>query len=198
MAMRAVAFIILILTLPMTVHAQLFGVRGGLNISDQRYRIEGERITDESSPGIFFNIGISYEKVLSANQGIMGELFYSGEGASGTADQGIMRLHYLQLPILYYYQWPSGLRLYAGPSLSYLLNARANSHGFGTDRRDAYENYMLGITAGARYRIGQGWSAGARYTRGLSDFLNRDFYTFDLRSHTDTFQLYAAFTFQPL
>jgi hypothetical protein len=107
-----------------------------------------------------------------------------------------MKLNYLVLPISYYYEWPSGFRIIGGPVFSYLLNARANSHGFATDRRDAYENFVFSIGAGADYAISPGFRLGLRYNRGISDFLNRDFYSFDLRSHTDSLQLYLAWIFK--
>nr|WP_255647442.1 porin family protein [Fulvivirga sedimenti] len=173
------------------------GIKGGLNISNQRYRIEGERVSNESGPGISIHAGLLYERELSRNGSVMLELLYSAEGASESGDQGSLRLNYLQLPVMYAYR-RNWFKVYAGPVFSYLLNVRSNSHGFGSDRRDAYENFTLSVAAGAEAELSGGLRLGTRYVYGLSNFLNQDFYSFDLRSHTDTFQVYVSFTFIPI
>ncbi len=178
--------------------AQSFGIKGGLNLSTQRYRIEGQQIEDDSRARWAYHLGFEYEQQVNERSGFMLELLYSAEGAGGSDGQGVMKLNYLNLPALYYYQWPSGFRLYGGAVIGYLLNVRTNSHGFGTDRRDAYENFVLSAAVGSEYVLNEGWRIGARYNRGISDFLNRDFYSFDLRSHTDTFQVYLIFNFRIL
>jgi len=193
-----IVLLILFATCP-GIFAQTVGIKGGLNVSDQRYRIEGERIEDDSDNRLAYHLGLIYEQRIDSRTGIMAELIYSAEGASkGSDGQGVMKLNYLNVPVSYFYEWPFGLRFYGGPVIGYLLNVRTNSHGFGTDRRDAYENFVFSLAAGAEYNLGGGWRTGVRYRRGISDFLNRDFYTFDLRSHTDALQVYVAFTFRLL
>lgn len=172
------------------------GIKGGLNVSSQRYNIDGQQSTNTSAAKIAFHLGALYEYEISEKNGIQPELFYSLEGARSDEDGGSMNLSYLKLPVLWYFIVSDGFRLLIGPEFAYLLNARANSHGFGADRRDAYENFIFNVSGGAEYNINGGWRLGVRYSRGLSNFLNRDFYTFDLRSKTDTFQFYTAFVFQ--
>ncbi len=186
---------LVVLTLP-GLSQSIVGAKGGINISNQRYRIEGERVSNDSDPRISIHGGVMYERELSNKTSVMLELLYSAEGA-GKGNEGSLRLNYIQLPVLYAYRinW---LKLYGGPAFSYLINVRSNSHGFGSERRDAYENFTLSLVAGAEAELSGGFRTGIRYVYGISNFLNQDFYSYDLRSHTDTFQLYVSFTFIPI
>jgi hypothetical protein len=130
------------------------------------------------------------------SHGIQPELFYSLEGSRAGDFGGSMNLSYLKLPVLWYFDVGEAFRLLVGPEFAYLLNARANSQGFASDRRDGYENFVVSGALGFEYLLKSGFNVGVRYSRGLSNFLNNDFYTFDLRSKTDTFQLYTAFVFR--
>lgn len=172
------------------------GLKAGMNLSSQRYLIDGIRASDDSGNKVAFHIGILYEKSFNPRHGLQPELIYSLEGARATETDGNMNLSYLKLPVLWFFQPSDLIRFLIGPEFAYLLNARANSHGWGTDREDAYENFVVNVAGGVEYLSATGLRLGVRYSRGLSNFLNREFYTLDLRSKTDTFQLYAAFVFK--
>ena len=172
------------------------GIKGGLNISTQRYRTDGDDIVPDNRAKIAFHLGILYQHAVGDFHGVQPELFYSLEGSRAGEFGGSMNLSYLKLPVMWYFDLGEEFRVLIGPEFAYLLNARANSQGFASDRRDGYENFVVSGALGVEYLFGSGVHLGVRYSRGLSDFLNNDFYTFDLRSKTDTFQLYTAFVFR--
>lgn len=95
-------------------------------------------------------------------------------GASATAT---LQSHYIDMPVLLKAEVAKGLRIYAGPQVSYLvkdnLNLRAGALGFdllntNMDVTDQFKKVDMSLVGGVGYTFDNGLSIEAGYDHGLS------------------------------
>ncbi len=118
---------IFIMILPIGLYAQVFGVRGGLNLSKMTMKSEDMDLSDdfEIKPGL--HIGPTVEFPLSENSSIEAALLLSQKGIKDsykeTYDGGyyeskmVLNLWYIDIPILYKYKFQIGDKIQLFPAL---------------------------------------------------------------------------------
>ncbi|MGH2565623.1 MAG: porin family protein, partial [Ginsengibacter sp.] len=125
--MKKIPVLIISLCLLLNAHAQqpLFGVKGGVNISDLHY---GNNTTTNSKVGL--NFGVLAHIHASKTWAIQPEVIYSLEGASSKIMTGgtiRTNLNYINIPVLLQYMFDNGFRFEGGPQLNFLLNAKTKT-----------------------------------------------------------------------
>lgn len=186
--MRKIIFSILFSILyTAIVHAQ-FGVNGGLNISNMR----GSEIQNNKSKA-GFHIGMFYQVPLSGSFALQPEVSYSGEGArtSYNGSDQKYNLNFMNLSLLFRYNFEGSFNLATGLQYGVLLSAKLKSGGNTSDLKNLIRNtnYSWVITAG--YELPSGLGFYGRYNLGISD-IEKDSQRGSLKA--STFQLGVRYT----
>ena len=147
-----------------------FGAKAGVNFAS----INGDD-TEEFDMRTSFHIGAVAEFLFSERFSLQPELIYSSQGAK-MSDEGfdfIIKLNYINLPIMAKYYVTEGLSLEVGPQFGLLLSAKAKSEFDGEseeeDIKDDLNDFDFGINFGAGYKLENGLSFTARYNYGFSN-----------------------------
>jgi hypothetical protein len=145
-----------------------FGVKGGLNVST----LTGE-YEDDTKSLIGFHVGGFAEIKVIERLAIQPELLFSTQGArfEGVGnDKYDGKLNYLNIPVLAKFYVTKQFTVEAGPQIGFLLSAKIE----GEDVKDFYKSTDFGFNFGAGYNFTDNFSAGIRYTVGLSGVYDND------------------------
>lgn len=96
----------------------------------------------------------------------------------GNPINGKVVLTYINLPVLYSYQFTNGIYVEAGVQPGLLVSAKDKYNGNSDDFKDAVKSFELGIPVGGGYRFNNGLGLGVRIIPGI---MNLD----DTGSETD-------------
>lgn len=181
-----------------------FGIKGGFNLADLR---GGDRDTyeDRLSNLKTYHVGAYAQFGLNDKVSIQPEILFSRKGydeqqlAPGSATpppQVETRLDYIQVPVLFVYNFLDNVSLHVGPQASLLVRAKYA----GTDKSISgagLHSLDYGVVGGLEARIGPA-RVGARYDMGLADVYkdtseaSKTFYK-DVKN--GTFQVYVGVGF---
>ena len=156
-----------------TVQAQKvsFGIKGGLNI----YDIHNTNNIDYT-PVVGFHVGGLAHIHLTKHFALQPELVYSANGANYkyTNNDTRISLGYINMPVLLQYMFASGLRLQAGPQVSFLVHAVSRNNSIKENIIDDLNTVDFGLATGASYQVpNTGFGFDARFNLGLTD-INKD------------------------
>ena len=145
-----------------------FGVRGGLNHTDQAAKEYD--IKQETVPRISFHVGALVEYAFNDVVLMDAGLTYSNQGYKTKIGDGKVIDHTLNLPVWFKYDF-AGFRpkagIYAGYILSQQLKGNGNSR---TVDSDSYNHFDYGIGLGAEYNLpNNGLFFEASYNSGLAN-----------------------------
>jgi hypothetical protein len=150
------------------VHAQIFGIRGGVNIANLTITSQGTDIASNSVTG--FHLGPVADFKLKKNLHLNTGLLYSSKGykISLDAESTTYKMNYLDVPLNLAYNFPLGNKSYAfiqsGPYLGYVINGKLI---FGSES----EAIKIGEGGLKRYDLGLGFGAGLGF-RSFTASLN--------------------------
>ncbi len=162
--------------LSVSLFAQSFGVRAGVNISNVKIKSQGFSVMPTANAGI--NAGIFVNFPIALNVSIQPELAYSGMGfkVSSSGIDSTESTGYIVLPLLVRVKIPTtGLSFFAGPQYGVLISAKDKTGGESTDVKDAYKTGDFSAIAGLEYSLKFGLFLSARYQAGLSNVSKGDF-----------------------
>ena len=162
-----------------------FGVKAGLNISSWT----GDD-ADGASSLTGFNAGGLVNIPISSMFSVQPEVTYSGEGVK--FDGGKYTTNYINIPVLFQYNNPSGFFAHVGPQIGILASAKSKPEGGGsTDAKDAFKSTNFSAVIGAGYKLANGLGFNARYNLGLANIIDVD----EVSVKTSVFQVGAFFAF---
>lgn len=169
------------------------GLKAGLNIANM-YSSEGENPTAR----LGFHLGGYLQVPMSEELYFQPEALYSSMGAKETFDDSyndgfnevrekgefVAKLNYLSFPLLFGYKFGQ-VSLFAGPTLSFLLNAKGKYDvtvyvdgdevlsESGTQKLKEAKDLDFGLNIGLGYDFGP-VNASARYYAGLANVVDND------------------------
>ncbi|UOG74608.1 PorT family protein [Hymenobacter tibetensis] len=182
-----------------------FGIKGGFNLADLR---GGDRSTyeDRLSNLKTYHVGAYAQFGFNDKVSIQPEILFSRKGyddrlaipvgSSAPATVRETRLDYIQVPVLFVYNFLDNVSVHVGPQASLLVRAKYA----GTDKSISgagLHSLDYGVVGGLEARIGPA-RVGARYDMGLADVYkdtseaSRSFYK-DVKN--GTFQVYVGVGF---
>ncbi|PTM08209.1 MAG: PorT family protein [Bacteroidetes bacterium] len=135
-----------------------FGIKGGLNLAT---------LSDNGSGLNFrpaFHFGIVSEYRISDNFSIQPELLYSSQGQKYHGGL-VLKLNYLNLPIMANYLVSENIFIEAGPQFGVLLSAKEGNESI----KDTYRDIDFGFNLGLGYKFEGGLSFNARYYFGIAN-----------------------------
>jgi opacity protein-like surface antigen len=148
-----------------------YGIKGGLNLATVRYLND-----DNSKARIGFNVGALVEIPLQDNLFLRPEVLYSSKGFAYSATQysreGVMKLNYVNIPVLFGIRPSPKVALMAGPELGFLQKAVSKSQGIKTDMTNFYRHFDVGFDLGAGYNFSKFFGVEGRYNYGFKDLVN--------------------------
>ncbi|HVU84240.1 MAG TPA: porin family protein [Puia sp.] len=144
-----------------------FGVKAGANFST----FTGDN-TDDAKTKVGFNAGALVALPLFNEFSLQPEVVYSGQGFK-VSDQGIsgtFNANYLNVPVLFKYNNPTGFFLQTGPQIGFLMSAKVKSGGQTEDEKDLFNSTDFSWAFGLGYLV-KSVNVGidARYNLGLSN-----------------------------
>jgi hypothetical protein len=180
--MRKILTVIILLLFVNVAKAQTFGAKGGINFSTHTGEASEFFETRTSYVvGVFFRFPLLNEFILQP------ELLFSSQGAKiaeleltdelGNPIGGygaVLKLNYLNVPLLAKYYFTESLSIHAGPQIGYLLAAKSEIKSQDmddgeTDIKDAYKNIDVAVVFGIGYELKTGIGFDVRYNVGLNN-----------------------------
>jgi len=155
----------------LSVHAQNFGIKGGLNVANVPNYGDNNRISG--------NIGFYLNSKINRSWAVQPEILYSGEGVRYyTAPYGgenTLALSYIQIPIMFQYSFVQNFYLEFGPQIGILANASVkDDNNNNTNVNGDYNKLALSLGAGVGMHATRQLGFFARYNFGLTDITNGD------------------------
>jgi outer membrane immunogenic protein len=149
-----------------------FGISAGINVANMTFKSQGVSASFTSVVG--FKGFVFYDVPLGSSFSLQNELGYDGMGTKftdpNTGDQFSEAVNYLTLSILPKYNVQhTGLSFFAGPSISFLLNAKSTGGGTSQSDTDTYNSVDLFGVIGTEYFFPGGFGITARYMGGLTN-----------------------------
>jgi len=144
-----------------------FGVKAGANFST---------FTGDNSEGVKtkvgFNGGAFVALPLFSSFSLQPEVVYSGQGfkVDEQGASGSLNANYLNIPVLFKYNNPSGFLAETGPQLGFLMSAKIKSGGQSEDYKDFLNSTDFSWAFGIGYLVKSvNIGIDARYNLGLSN-----------------------------
>lgn len=152
------------------------GLRLGLNAS----QINGDEMAGFRKAGPVAGLYVSYP--FSQKWAGQFELLYSQKGSKRQfTDQGggpgiwnLLRLHYIELPVMMNYSLNKNLSVHFGLGAAYLFRTHLEDIYGGEQEVDFLKKYELSSLIGAQYYLSKKVSLYARYTNSLLPLGNRN------------------------
>ncbi len=196
--MKKLVFLAIFCSVIISVNAQetgSFGISAGINVANMTFKSQGVSASLTSVVG--FKGSVFYDLPLGSNFSLKNELGYDGMGTKltdpGTGDQYSEAINYLTLSVLPKFNvQQTGLSIFAGPSLGFLLNAKSTGGGMTTSDTDNYNSIDLFGVIGAEYFFPMGFGITARYMAGLTN-IAKD--ANDGTAHNSAFSFTLAYKF---
>ncbi len=149
-----------------------FGIKAGINISNQTTKDEGQNVESIDLKGIIrFNAGAWFNYFIFDKLAIQPEILISGKGTDWNDPNYNVKdlLTYIDVPVLLKFQPIDLLNIHAGPQFGYLLlaNQKDNETGDVLKINDYYKKSDLGLVVGLEANLPFKISVNARYVFGL-------------------------------
>lgn len=144
-----------------------FGIKGGLNV----YNIHNSNNV-VYDPVIGFHAGGLVHVHLTKSFALQPEVTVSTVGADYKSGPFETRydLVYINTPLLFQYMFNNGLRMQAGPQVSFLVDAKTRAGNIKENVRSDFNSVDFGLTTGASYQVPKtGFGFDARYNFGLTN-----------------------------
>ncbi|MFC5272052.1 porin family protein [Adhaeribacter terreus] len=145
-----------------TVSAQ---IRNAIVIGASASQIDGDRLSGFDKAGLVFGGSSNFK--ITDKFSFQPEILWLQKGSKTSNSDSLMffkwRLNYVSVPVLLNYKIQPRFTLQAGITADYLIDAKLDDGGGFFDRTADLEKFDLNYTGGIEYKIGDNFSANARY-----------------------------------
>jgi len=173
--MRYVVLFLFLCALSSTVRAQSFQAYAELGINASQ--IDGDDLAGYNQPGL--RIGAHVAMPLDSSWLIRGGMVYSGKGSRhGERDLffQILRVNYLELPLVAQYDLLEKVSITAGFTANYLIQAKVDGGGGFESIRDQFRDFDVCYTAGVMYQPFDNAAFSVSIINGLFSASSVDFF----------------------
>ena len=152
-----------------------FGIKAGANFSkfsgdDAKMEdVSPKFLTGFAGGGL---VNISLNEMFS----VQPEVLYSMEGTmyKESGEKATYKTDYINIPVLFQYNNPSGFYAETGPQVGFLMSAKVSYGGVSADAKDSFKKINFSWGLGAGYKLSNGLGIGARYNLGLANIVDGD------------------------
>jgi len=168
--MKKIILIVVCTTVSVSLFAQSsnvhLGIKAGVNVAS----LNVANGVDFNSRSSFYAGGLAHIHVTS-HFAVQPELYFSGQGGKDGSE--IIKLGYLNIPLLGQYMTGTGFRLETGPQLGILVSGEDKNGDVKVDIKDNLNAVDFSWAFGAGYQFpGSGVGIDARYNLGISNVWN--------------------------
>ncbi|MEM6842597.1 MAG: outer membrane beta-barrel protein [Bacteroidota bacterium] len=186
--MRHVGLFLYCFLLLSVARAQSFQAYAELGINASQ--IDGDDLFGYNQPGLRLGAHIAYP--LDSGWLVRGGMVYSGKGSRhGERDPifQILRVNYLELPLVAQYALLEQVSLSAGFTANYLIQAKVDGGGGFVSIRDQFRDFEICYTAGVMYQPFDNAAFSVSIINGLFSASSVDFF----RNRSLAFSLFYQF-----
>lgn len=188
----------------LTAKAQInYGVRAGINISNQKMKVLGLSMNNTAKVGL--NFGGFAEFGLNEKFSIQPELTFSSMGSKGTESELDVNwneittsvtysLNYISIPLLVKYK-VSDFSFGVGPQLGILASSKIKAMGRSVDNDDVFKGTDFSGILNADYTFADKILVGVRYQMGLSNIMKTTDESFGGKINNNAFQILIGYKF---
>ncbi|MDP4186819.1 MAG: porin family protein [Bacteroidota bacterium] len=146
--------IVVFILLPLSMQAQRF--KGGIIAGISASQVDGDNYSGYNKAGFIFG-GFVNTKV-SEKSGLQLELKYIGKGShkpSTISDPAEykMRLHYVELPLKFFFEFNHKFKFDGGPAVAYLISHNEEDENGAIQPEKDFHHFELSVNAGMGYTI---------------------------------------------
>jgi len=166
-------FILVFLSVNVTAQKMNFGIKGGINVSNQEIKgiaaPSGGQVSSNSIIGYYAGCFINVKPIRKV--GVQPELLLNSVGSEQYSS--MYRYNYLSLPLMFKFYPVNIINVYVGPQFSYFLSENIkydylHSPYASSDNRP----FETALSFGVGLELPFGLIADVRYTKGLSNTLD--------------------------
>lgn len=162
------AAVLLFTAAPLFAEGMMFGIKGGLNMSNLTGEDAKIDFGVDPSTKMGFGGGVFFNYAFTELFGIQAEALYMMKGATyevefeGETFSANINADYIEIPLLLKVTIPTEGKIkpaiFAGPAFGFLMSAKAEGEGESTDIKDDLESMDIGILGGAEigYKMEKG------------------------------------------
>ncbi len=156
-----------LIVFPCLLSAQ--GFKAGLRVGVVGSQVDGDTYEGFNKAGI--TAGLFVNRKLSDLFSLQLEMNYIQKGSRKPLDDNntyyLMRVTYIEVPVLL--QWHAGklIDIFAGPSFGVLLNSHEETH-FGEFKGPDFEKNEIAARIGISYKLSEKWSVDGRYSSSIT------------------------------
>lgn len=167
------------------------GAKAGLNVSNVKQKNDGDTYKNDSRVSGHLGAYLVYN--FQDNMAFQPEFVFSGEGCNIDDSDAKLALTYLNIPLLFRYNFSEKLSAVTGPQIGFLLGAKVKDDGDTNDVKDGFKGTNISWGLGAQYELPSNLNVGLRYNFGLSDI--GDDGNDDWKTKASTLQISLGYTF---
>lgn len=161
-------FTLLIILLPVYSSAQKFnaGIRFGMDGS----QVNGDRLSGFDKLGLLG--GVFVNRSFTERTSLQMEMVFIQKGSRKPTDDFNtyyrMRVHYLEVPILFRYHTSTKFAFHAGPSFGFLVFSEENDQFGAYPNAMPFRKFELAGNAGLLYSFNENWKFDGRYSHSIT------------------------------
>ena len=163
--MKKVLFVFTCLGFFLFSHTVSAQIRNAVIIGASDSQIDGDGLGGFDKAGLVFGGSSNFK--ITDNFSFQPEILWVQKGSKTTNSDSLLffkwRLNYISIPVLVNYQIQPRFTLQAGLTADFLIDAKVDGGGGFLDRTDELERFDPNYTFGVEYKIGDNFSANARY-----------------------------------
>ena len=170
------------------------GVKGGLNLANQKYTSDGISLDTKAKPGILIGGYLIY--MINEKFGVQPEVLFSMQGSRWdfSGDDSKFKFNYINVPILARYNITDMISIHAGPQFGFLMSADIEyEDGDEEDIKDDIKGVDVAGATGVEVNLPMGLGFGARYVLGFTNDVDSDDID-DVELKNRIIQLYVTYT----
>lgn len=166
-----------------------FGVKAGLNIANATGNgVDLFTNNKSSSSRLGIMAGVKVEYVISDKFSVQPELHYSQQGFKTDVNEGVVKLDYINIPVMANYYISDAFSIEMGPQIGFLLSSKYTQKEQQAERRgvdnkakkalseedlkEYFTSTDFGLNLGLNYQLKNGFGVNARYNLGLKDIFD--------------------------
>ena len=163
--MKKVLFVFTCLGFFLFCHTVSAQIRNAVVIGASASQIDGDGLGGFDKAGLVFGGSSNFK--ITDNFSFQPEILWVQKGSKTTNSDSLLffkwRLNYISIPVLVNYRIQPRFTLQAGLTADFLIDAKLDDGGGFYDRTEELERFDPNYTFGVEYKIGDNFSANARY-----------------------------------
>jgi hypothetical protein len=168
--MKSYHFYILLFLFPINSSAQDYKFNAGLIGGISTSQVDGDQLAGYDKAGI--KAGVFVNRNFSEPVSLQMELLFIQKGSRKPVDQDdnsyfIMRLNYIEVPLMFRFRLSKKIIAEAGPSFATLVSSEESDAIGVINGRPPFHKYDFGVNGGGYYILSENWAFNFRFSYSI-------------------------------